>query len=466
MSWDLLLDQTRIRQLREGKPSLKAEAEARSEFERDRDRTIYSSPIRRLIGKTQVFPLDPNDHVRTRLVHSLEVSTVAEGLASQVVREVITKREPQLSEHQHRAISKIAETTGLLHDVGNPPFGHAGELAISSWFEGKRKPDLSFFAALGGPDSQKAQDFLRFEGNAQTMRIATNSHLLGHDYGLNLTCATTAAARKYIATSLSADRKGPNHAYAKPGYFFSESEIFQLVSERTGTEGRRHPITFLVEAADDIVYSVVDIEDSVKKGILTWETVREFLANRCKDSELFFRAIQRATKQLESGYQSDSAYAQAFRVNAISELVLAAVRLFGDRYDDIMGGQYKGELTRDADYEGLALVSACKALLGERVFRQDEVLRLEVLGRRVIHDLMDLFWEGVSLRLTTPEVKTDTYAGKLYLLIADSYRFIFEKRLNATPEDGTYLGLQLLTDYISGMTDGFASRLHEGLVNG
>ena len=471
MSWEQLLDDTRIRKALEGTESIKAQDESRSEFERDRDRTVYSNPVRRLIGKTQVFPLNPNDHIRTRLIHSLEVSTVAEGLASQVVQEINAKREA-LPERQQRAIAKIAETCGLLHDLGNPPFGHAGELAIASWFEEKRQHDEHienesdrFFFPLGGPASQRAMDFLHFEGNAQTMRIITNTQLLGHDHGLNLTCATTAAARKYIASSLTANRKGPNHAYANPGYFASEADIFRLVSQRTGAEERRHPITYLAEAADDIVYSVVDIEDGIEKGILRWRDVKEYL-ERCKDSKLYARVMDRVNKQLVEGYHSDSAYGQAFRVNAISELVIATVKAFAHRYDEIMTGRYTGELVQDTSYEGAALIEACKTLLRDTVFRQKEVLRLEVRGRRVIHDLMDLFWEGVSEYLKTRKTTTGTYAGKLYLLIAESSRQVFENRLTANPDDATYLGLQLVTDYVSGMTDGFACRLHEELVNG
>ncbi len=440
MSWQQLLDNTRIRKALEDKESIKAEDESRSEFERDRDRAVYSNPVRRLIGKTQVFPLNPNDHIRTRLIHSLEVSTVAEGLASQVVREIHAKHET-LCETQQRAIAKIAETCGLLHDLGNPPFGHAGELAIASWFEDKRQHDEHiknesdrFFYPLGGPASQRAKDFLNFEGNAQTMRIITNTQLLGHDHGLNLTCATTAAARKYLASSLTANRKGPHHAYAKPGYFASEADIFTLVSQRTGTEERRHPITYLAEAADDIVYSVVDIEDGIEKGILRWRDVKEYLKERCHDSKLYARVMNRVTKQLVEGYRSDSANGQAFRVNAISELVIATVKVFAHRYEEIMTGRYTGELVRDTSYEGAALIAACKTLLQDMVFRQKEVLRLEVRGRRVIHDLMRLFWEGVSeylsehLKTRKPrKTTTGTYAGKLYLLIAESYRQVFEK---------------------------------------
>jgi len=472
MSWAQLLDDTRIRKAIEGTDSVKAEDESRSEFERDRDRTVYSNPVRRLIGKTQVFPLNPNDHVRTRLIHSLEVSTVAEGLASQVVREIHKTRE-DLSEKQQRAIAKIAETCGLLHDLGNPPFGHAGELAIASWFDEKKqreerieKETDRFFYPLGRPESQRAKDFLHFEGNAQTLRIIANTNLLGHDHGLNLTCATTAAARKYLASSLTAVRRGPNHAYAKPGYFTSEAEVFALVSQRTGTVGRRHPITYLAEAADDIVYSVVDIEDAIEKRILRWRDVKEYLDDRCNDSGLYARVMDRVNTQLGGTNQSDNASGQSFRVNAISEFVIATVKVFTHRYDEIMLGQYTRELVQDESYEGNAVIAACKELLREKVFQQKEVLRLEVRGRRVIHDLMCLFWEGVSEYLATRKTTTGTYAGKLYLLIAESYRQLFERRLNADPDNGTYLGLQLVTDYVSGMTDGFACRLHEELVNG
>jgi dGTPase len=134
LNWDALLLDRRLRELLGGSTSTKVSGESRSEYERDRDRTVYSSPIRRLIRKTQVFPLDANDLIRTRLMHSVEVSTVAEGLTTQAVRDVIKKKE-KLSAEQLEAISKIAETCGLLHDLGNPPFGHAGELAIASWFE-------------------------------------------------------------------------------------------------------------------------------------------------------------------------------------------------------------------------------------------------------------------------------------------------------------------------------------------
>ncbi len=405
MSWAALLDVTRVRELLTGVKSHKVQGESRSEFERDRDRSIFSSPFRRLMGKTQVFPLDPNDLVRTRLTHSLEVATVAEGLAAQATRDVISKRDT-LTDDQQRAISKIAETCGLLHDIGNPPFGHAGELAIASWF-GKTAVGKKQLATLGDESSQRARDFLLFEGNAQTFRILTNTRLLAHDYGLNLTCAATSAARKYLAASNESDRKSDIHELRKPGFFWSEADLFDKVSAQTSTKGRRHPVTYLAEAADDIVYCVVDIEDGLKKHLLTWDQVRVYLSKHC--SGFFNDVIADTERQMTSLPREHelqaSEYPQAFRVNAISAMARAAVKIFGLRYKDIMMGEYHYELLGDAECTAAEFVRACKSLLKETVFRDQDVLRLEVRGRSVIHGLMDFFWEGVSTYLSDRKIE-------------------------------------------------------------
>ena len=468
MSWSALLDQMRVREVLGGQKSHTVSGESRTEYERDRDRSVYSSPIRRLMGKTQVFPLDPNDLVRTRLVHSFEVSTVAEGLAAQVTRDVIAKKE-RLDDAQQRAISKIAETCGLLHDIGNPPFGHAGELAIGSWFT-EREAGKDQIEKLGGKTAQAGLDFLLFEGNAQTFRTLTNTRLLAHDHGLNLTCATGAAVRKYLAASNQADPKSEIHEHTKPGFFRSEADIVGKICARTSTTGRRHPITYLVEAADDIVYCVVDIEDGLKKRLLTWPRVLKFLQDPCSSSPVFKEVIEGANKQMKGVPEESelwaSEYPQAFRVNAISAMVRAVVDVFDLRYDDIMLGDYHNELVRDEKCAASCFVAACKDLLRESVFRSQGVLRLEVRGRKVIHDLMDLFWEGVSSYLKDRKRQTRSYGGKLYLLISENYRHLFEQRLLLKNEDETYCGLQLVTDYISGMTDAYACRLHTDLTNG
>lgn len=465
LKWDGLLARQRLRELLGGSESTKVAGESRSEYERDRDRTVYSSPIRRLIRKTQVFPLDPSDFVRTRLMHSVEVSTVAEGLTAQTVRDVIKKRE-ELSAEQLEAIPKIAETCGLLHDLGNPPFGHAGELAIASWFE-STEIGKKIISDLGGEKKQKAQDFLKFEGNAQALRIVTNTHLLSHSQGLNLTCATISALRKYLAPSNTANKDSEWHELTKPGYFWSEEALLGKVSYLTGTVGCRHPIAFLVEAADDIVYSVVDLEDAVKKGLLRWSDLAEELGRRCASSQVLQDTMERTKKQMEKAPKSlaDSEYPQAFRVNAISEMVRAVVDTFEKRYDEIMNGAYHDELIYDKECKAKRFVTACKDLLRDRVFHNDEVLRLEVRGRQVIYDLMRLFWEGAQSYLQDREVHTKTYGGKLYLLISENYRELFQQRL-AAGDDEAYCAVQLVTDYVAGMTDGFACKLHQDLMNG
>jgi dGTPase len=465
LEWSRLLAQTRLRELLDGIQSTKVTGESRSEFERDRDRTVYSTPLRRLIRKTQVFPLDPSDFIRTRLMHSIEVSTVAEGLATQAIRNVIQTKE-LLSEKELEAIPKVAETCGLLHDLGNPPFGHAGELAIASWFEDTEN-GKQIIRQLDGAETQRAQDFLKFEGNAQTLRIVTNTHLLSHSHGLNLTCAAISAARKYMVPSHKADSDSKSHELTKPGYFLSEEQILGKVSALTGTQDCRHPITLLVEAADDIVYSVVDLEDSVKKGLLSSADLVDELKKRCKDSSVLKETLERTDQQMDSAPEDlkPLEYAQAFRVNAISAMVRAAVEAFGIHYDEIMRGSYHGELVYDADCRAHSFVHSCKELLRNRVFRNDEILRLEIRGRRVIHDLMDLFWEGAQSYLHDRKVHTKTYGGKLYLLVSGNYRDLFEKRLN-NGEDKAYCAAQLVTDYVAGMTDGFACKLHQELMNG
>ena len=272
MEWDRLLCDVRIRDLYE-KP-IKRPPESRSQFERDYDRAIFSTPVRRLQDKAQVFPLEPSDAVRTRLTHSLEVSTVARDVARQVGRWLLEKRFLK-GQEQANHIETIATTCGLIHDLGNPPFGHAGEQAIAGWCEKffKRESKL-----VEDWTDQMKHDFLRFEGNAQTIRLVSKLQVLADDHGLNFTCGTLSAACKYTAASHALVKKetGPHHA-TKSGYFASEAALIKRVREQVGTEATRNPITYLVEACDDMVYSTVDLEDGVKKGVVDWNTVEKEL---------------------------------------------------------------------------------------------------------------------------------------------------------------------------------------------
>lgn len=476
LKWETLLCEGRRR------PSRALQEDGRSEFERDHDRAVFSTPVRRLQDKTQVFPLEPNDAVRTRLTHSLEVATLARGLARGVA--VRLESQGEINASQARAIESIAATCGLIHDLGNPPFGHAGEKAISSWFAAK-KADEGFFTPFKGHPRQKQleQDFLNFEGNAQMLRIVSKLQLLADPNGLNLTYGTLSAAMKYTAASDDVRKKEP-HEKEKPGYFASEQELVDEIRQRTGTGDARNPIAFLVEACDDMVYATVDIEDGVKKGIVGWQEVEQALREALKDASTEFteeqceqagraleerlgevrKYIDRANPPLR-GKARDAALAHHFRTLIIGATKAAILECFQRHYTAIMNGEYHGELIKDSGVA--ALIGACKSVGLSHIYCSEETLRLETLGRRVIHDLMDFFWEGAAAYESAGNApKTKTFEGKIYRLFSDNYRTVFEEALKTSTLPPRYHQFQLVTDYVCGMTDSFACKLHSQLTHG
>jgi dGTPase len=472
MKWDKLLSELRIRDFfNEPKPREKND---RTEFERDYDRAIFSTPVRRMHDKAQVFPLEPNDSVRTRLIHSLEVSTVARDMARAI--SVWLEKDNKINEEQAKAIETIAATCGLIHDLGNPPFGHAGEDAIAEWF---KKKNEKFWAFIEGNEQLK-NDFLLFEGNAQTIRLISKLQILSDFYGLNFTCGTMSAACKYIAGS---DKINKNcHEKKKVGFFASEEFIVNLVRNETGTEEAKNPIAYIVEAADDIVFSVVDLEDGVKKGVIEWERLENILKEYSKnDTEMLDKCLEKAKKLVKKeplvklvGKSYDEAMAQAFQVFAIGESVHAVIEAFKEKYKDIMKGNYHKELFEDS--KAYSLIKACKKAGTDYIYCAKQNLTLEIMARRVIHDLMNIFWEGVSEKETKLR-----FAEEIYSLISENYRTVFEKGKNSPPTlskyhkvesqgkkelPENYYCLRLVTDYICGMTDTFACTLHKRLTNG
>ena len=310
MKWPLLLNANRRRQTT-------SPGDHRAEFERDFDRSVFSTPVKRLQDKAQVFPLETHDAIRTRLTHSLEVSSVARGLATRSSQWL--RKEGEIGEGMDRSIEAIAATCGLIHDLGTPPFGHAGEDAIRSWFRRKDREEM-LRAALSS--DQQIQDFLNFEGNAQSLRLVATLQVLADRFGLNLTFGTLSAVSKYLAPSHKADGEATNRAFRKPGYFASEHEIVLQIRDATGTGEARHPICYLVEAADDIVYLAADVEDAVKKGVLSWRDLQEELLKTHADS--VNAAIARQEHILKAGRAEvpagldDDIYASAFRTAAIA----------------------------------------------------------------------------------------------------------------------------------------------------
>jgi dGTPase len=456
MNWSDLLNPNRRR------PTTST-GDDRAQFERDFDRSVFSTPVKRLQDKAQVFPLEPHDAVRTRLTHSLEVSCVARGLATSTSKWLI--KEGEISEGADRSIEAIAATCGLIHDLGNPPFGHSGEDAIRSWFS-REEREKQLRQSLDS--EQQMRDFLNFEGNAQSLRLVATLQVLADRSGLNLTFGTLSALGKYVVPSDQADGDSKNRARRKPGYFASENDIVEEIRNATGTGAARHPICFLVEAADDITYLAADIEDAVKKGVLSWGTIHEQLKSKGDSVQA---ALSRQVNILKAGRPEmpavldDDIRAAAFRTGAIAQMVEAVVATFAKRYQEVMNGTYEGNLLDESEAAELA---SCLRTIGQtRVYPTRSTLTLELMGRHVIADLMDVFWEGAKVLPIEGEPKTSKFAGKAAALISPNYRRIFQEfaaEKKSLPE--IYHRFQLVTDYICGMTDSFATRLHSELFNG
>jgi len=476
MDWKKLLSPRRIRELLGGE---KSEPDSRSEFERDYGRAVFCTPVRRLQDKTQVFPLEEHDAVRTRLTHSLEVSSVARNIGREAGLWLATKG--KISDNQVHDVETIAATCGLIHDLGNPPFGHSGESAIQGWFKSRLKSEEArsggdhIFHGIETPDkgrykTQLAQDFLNWDGNAQTLRLISKLQVLADDFGINLTCATFSAACKYIARSN--ELTDTVHQKSKPGFFASEQDTVKKVATETGTSGIRNPITYLVEASDDIVYSTGDLEDGVRKKLLDWFFLREEIIRLSKNDKLVKKAIKKAEEKVgfrasERPLRNDEV-AQAFRTYSIGAMKDAVTPIFRKRLKDIEAGKFHSELVKDEDYEAAAFVQACKTIGREHVYPSMSTLKLELMGRRVIQDLMDAFWEGASIcgGKDEPKVCQKGFEGKAFSLISSNYKKVFRTALAEGVLPERYYRLQLVTDQVAGMTDSFAIKIHKSLMNG
>jgi dGTPase len=442
----------------------------RTEFEDDLSRVVFSTPVRRLQDKTHVFPLEAHDSVRTRLTHSLEVSSVARDLSQAACRRLADRIPPQYAPD----VSTIAAACALLHDIGNPPFGHAGEKAIQDWFLHKLTEDRALATVFTRTNEQTgvtafvpaAQDFIQFDGNAQMVRLATRLQVLSDPNGLNLTFGTLSAACKYVVAGQ--DTRADNHERSKPGFFETERALVTLVQNETGTGVSRNPITYLVEAADDIVNVCIDLEDGVRKRVFRWQEMIEELERfgaEGQANELMKDARELVGLRGLAGYGSGDVFSQAFRTVLMSRLIPAALDEFQSSYDAIMGGEYGWELVNRSRLGRLYL--ACKAVVKRHIFSSPEVLRLEIMGRRIIHDLLDLYWEGVA-----PDARDEKgFSHKLYSIISDNYRNAFEQDLSRVfptidPQaQRLYLKLRLVCDQVAGMTDAYAVSQHRLLAN-
>lgn len=441
-----------------GSPSKREEH--RSAFQRDYDRLLFSAPVRRLADKTQVFPLEPNDSVRTRLTHSHEVSNLARSIGARLHHRghifVDSEEKVNITE-----ILAILQSVGLAHDIGNPPFGHQGEASISNWFE--KQNDI-----LSEIPTALHNEFLEFEGNAQTIRILTRLQNGVGSYGLDLTAGTLAALMKY---PVSADKTGFTAETKKYGYFHTEADTVSMVWSKTGLgSGTRHPLCWIMEAADDIAYSVLDVEDAIKKGILSPEDVyftlksdvRHESGDVClKLKEDFKRVGKRdpalsvsAAREIKVGY---------LRTRLIDQLIDEAVDSYLSQKARIENLQSANGLLDDSK-----LCKRLKRIAKDYAFTSVGVTRIEANGAAAIRDLMDFFWSAIRSRSETGELDSRRSEAAAYgwALLSDNYKEIATLEFKKAEDDlKVYHECRLLTDMMAGMTDGFAMDLHDKLSN-
>lgn len=469
MNWSTIMSADRIRSCGGSNST-----DLRSEFEKDYHRIIVSASFRRLQDKTQVFPLDKSDFIRTRLTHSLEVSSVARSLGQNISQYIIrNKKDPEFDLQMQSDVCSVVQCAGLIHDIGNPPFGHFGETTIREWFR-VNLPQMSF---EGQPltkvlSPQMLQDFYHFEGNAQALRLVTRLHFLVDNSGMNLTYALLNTIIKYPVSSLEINPKSDDIKDKKMGYFYAEKDIFEKIQNATQVKGCRHPLCYILEAADDISYLTADIEDGYKKGFISYrQLVEELYSEKAVDHlsgetrKVYLEMADKLEKKYESGKRRGVADPETYAVSnwivAVQGFLLnCATYGFTRNYQEIMNGTYKKDLFWGT--HGAPLHDLLGDVAYRHVFVSHPIFKVELSAATVLHYLLEKF-TSAAIYYDTNHRLTDVQ-DKLMTLISENYKFIYRKQsAGKSPAEKLYLRLLLVTDYICGMTDGYAKRLYQEL---
>lgn len=443
MQWEQLLSLKR--QGDTSKRLRKEQDDTRLGFEVDYDRIIFSSAFRSLQDKTQVIPLSKTDFVHTRLTHSLEVSVVGRSLGRLVGKKILEKH-PYLQNihgYQMNDFGAIVAAAALAHDIGNPPFGHSGEKAIGEYFKtgnGKKyKEKLT---------DKEWQDIVDFEGNANGFNLLTASRP-GIEGGIRLSYATLGAFMKYPKESLP-KKPTKNIADKKYGFFQCDKAFFQdvadelgLIPNKTGNDigFERHPLAYLVEAADDICYTIIDFEDGINLGVISEDFALEYLIKLVKDNVQVEKYKSLTTKEDRVSY---------LRALAISSLINDAVKVFLDNEEAILKGEYPYSLTEQGKYT--AQMRDIINLSIKNIYQSREVVEKEVIGYRIINTLLDTFCTAYNNRLEGNESNYD----KLILKMLPE-RFIAEKT-------SLYDRLLHICHFVSTLTDGKALLLYNTIT--
>ena len=442
LDWRKLLCPER-RKDRHDSPEAMNTGVGREEIERDYDRILFSAPTRRLADKTQVFPMEKHDSVRTRLTHSHEVSNLARSMG---VRLAFDHRDEVFGTDSEdlkveRTVPALLAAVGLAHDLGNPPFGHQGERTIRQWFKANKLTD---------------NDFLKFDGNCQTFRLLTRLQVLNDQFGLNLTYATLAGLMKYPVFSNSKP-----HPFKKFGIFQTEREIANDVWSTTGlSEGLRHPLAYVMEACDDIAYSVIDAEDTVKKGYASFYDLMDHLSSQSSLSDKLTKEVVAQARAKNFDFRKENLSSRElndlsmlmFRVKAIAEMVKEATDAFVGNIKSIMSGTAASNFELIENSASASLCEQLKKFDQRHGFLNPQVLRLELEGHNSITITMDMLWEAINRHENTP------FAKYAYGRISENYRRVYEQS-----DKGDSAKAHLLCDAVSGMSESYLVSLHDEL---
>ena len=411
----------------------------RTEFKRDYDRLIFSAPFRRLQNKTQVFPLPGSVFVHNRLTHSLEVSSVGMSLGDDVAN-LLIKRHPELKDTLFPEIGQIVSTACLAHDMGNPPFGHSGEKAMQTYFtEGP------------GSELQKAvshqfwDDITHFEGNANAFRLLTHQFKGRRVGGFVMTYSMLASIVKYPCSSSASGKKG------KFGFFNEEKHLYRKIADELGIiclsepgeplRYSRHPLVYLVEAADDICYEIMDLEDAHKLKILSFDETAQLLLG------FFEKKVQENILQriVDEGLTDDNEKIVYMRACVIGLLESECVQVFVDHEDDILSGTFQGSLIDHISELPREAYKTCASLSVKRIYKSRPVLDVELSGYKIMETLMSHFIEAARY--------PDRFYSKQLISRVSSQYDIDSPNLETR--------LMAVIDYISGMTDVYALDVYQ-----
>lgn len=443
MEWKRLISDKRL-----GKEDSSTQSpERRTEFQRDFDRLIFSAPFRRMQNKTQVFPLPGSIFVHNRLTHSLEVSSVGRSLGTDVARELIL-RHPELASAGLQDMGAIVSAACLAHDMGNPPFGHSGERAIRTFFsEGKGKMLTEYMSENGDKLSEKEwADLTRFDGNANTFRLLTHQFGGRRRGGFVMTYSTLASIVKYPYESSLAGKK------AKFGFFASETEDYRKIADELGIpytfedgalRAVRHPFVYLVEAADDICYEIMDIEDAFKLRLLSNEETQTLLLNFF-DEETQKDLLKNYPEGTDNGDRI--AYLRSCVINSLEN---ACVDIFMTHETEILAGTFQGSLISHLPEHLKTAYKTCEQVAKSRIYSSKEVTDIDLAGYHIIYTLLELMTDAVL----EPQ---KAYSQLLLGQVSSQYQLHASRLADR---------IMAVLDYISGMTDVYALDLYRK-ING